>query len=86
MSKTRHMQARMSKRGIRQEMVDLAVRCGVRHDDKVVLNRKGLQTFLSEIDLMRKTAQKMLERGGLVVIEEGGDFITTYHLNSFKSY
>lgn len=86
MSKTRHIQARMSQRGIKQSMVDLAKKYGVKQQDKIILNKKGLQCLLNELRSVQKVAQKMIEKGGLVVVEQGGTEITTYHLNSYSSY
>ena len=86
MSKTRHIQARMSQRGIQQSMIDLTMKYGVEQKDKVILNKEGLTNLLHELQSVQKVAQKMLEKGGLVVVEEGGMKITTFHLNSYNSY
>jgi len=65
-------------------MVDLALKYGVEKEDKIILNKKGLQAFLEELKSIQKFAQKMMENGGLVVVESGGTEITTYRLNSYK--
>ncbi|WP_080809894.1 hypothetical protein [Desulfamplus magnetovallimortis] len=86
MGKTRHIQARMSQRGIRQSMVDLTMTYGIKQQDKIILNKKGLQCLLDELQSVQKIAQKMMEKGGLVVVEKDNIKITTYHLNSYHSY
>lgn len=86
MSKTRHMQARMSQRGINQRMVELAVEYGVIENDKVVLNDKQLKVLIAVIDNLRKSAVKALDKGGLVVVRcpDSGDMITTYTVDSYR--
>ena len=85
MEKTRHIQARMSQRGITEDLVDLALRFGVpQHDGKVILNRRGAQALQQELDALKKIVQRALKKGGIVVIESGNSLITTYNLNSYK--
>ena len=84
MSKTLHIQQRMSQRGIHEEMVKMALNFGKYHGDKIILNRKGIDAFLRELEQMKKKALKIRERGGLVVIEVNNHLITTYSLNSYK--
>jgi hypothetical protein len=83
MSKTRHIQARMSQRGIRQELVALAQRFGEPQKDKVVLGRKGLQSLLNELRDLERMAVKAMDKGGLVVVEAGDVLITAYNLDSY---
>jgi len=83
MSKTRHMQARMNNRGIKQEMICMALQFGIRQQDKVILNKKGLKALLDELRTLEKTAHAMMKKGGVVVVEDGGSLITTYNLNSY---
>lgn len=83
MAKTRHMQARMSQRGIKQGLVDLVLDYGVEHQDRVVLNRKGAKYLLDQLDEIRKLAVQAYEKGGhVVVIGEQDQLITTYRLDS----
>lgn len=88
MSKTRHLQSRMSQRGINQEILDLAVQFGVMDEDKIVLSEKQLKALISHLDLMRSRAVKALDKGGLVVISspDNGALITTYGLNSYRRH
>lgn len=82
MTKTRHMQARMSQRGIRQELITLTERFGEPVQDKIVLNRKGIQTLLEELRELQRVAMRALDKGGVVVVESGEALITTYNLDS----
>lgn len=87
MSKTRHLQSRMSQRGINQEMIDLAIQFGVMQQDKIVLNEKQLKALITELDQFRSKAVKALDKGGVVVVASPADgtLITTYALNSFSA-
>ncbi len=84
MAKTRHIQERMSHRGIKQAMVDLVLNFGKPKGDRVILNRKGIDAFLEELEQMKKNALKARERGGLVVVNVNGSLLTTYSLDSYK--
>ena len=84
MAKTRHIQKRMSQRGIKESMVELVKAFGVDQGDKSILNRKGCDAVLNELEQMKKDILKIRERGGLVLIENGEILITTYALNSYS--
>ncbi len=85
MSKTRHIQQRMSQRGIKQSMIDLVLNFGKTQGDKVILNRKGIDKVLNELEKLKKNALKMRENGGLVVIDVNDCLLTTYSIDSYKS-
>ena len=83
MSKTRHIQKRMSQRGIQQAMVDMTLEYGEPQGDKVILNRKGIDCILKEIEKLKKCALSLRKKGGLVVVDVEDTLLTTYSLNSF---
>ncbi len=84
MAKTRHLQQRMSQRSIQQEWLDLVKRFGMDDGDKVVLNQRGIDCALDTMKKLATQLQKMRTRGGLVLVQEGDDEITTYSINSFQ--
>lgn len=84
MAKTRHIQQRMSQRGIQQAMLDLVKQFGIDNGDKTILNRKALRVAISECKKAEKLMQKMESRGGLVLVEQGVAEITAYALNSYE--
>jgi hypothetical protein len=84
MSKTRHIQKRMSQRGIQQSMVDMTLEYGEPQGDKVILNRKGIDCILKEIEKLKQCALKLRQKGGLVVVDYHNTLITSYALNSFR--
>ncbi len=56
---TNHVKHKMSQRGIRKNLLDIALIYGVLKADKVILNKKRCDTFLKKIDnYRRKTRQK----------------------------
>lgn len=83
MARTRHLQQRMSQRGISLELLEFARQFGEPNQDKVVLNRKGLGRLLEAIRGFERTAKKALDKGGIVVVEDGEALITTYRLDSY---
>ena len=82
--KTRHMQTRMSQRGITQEMIDLVRRFGKRFGDRIVLKRKDIQRTIDELDELRASLLKIMDKGGVVVVEEDGALITAYRLTGLN--
>lgn len=84
MSKTRHIQQRMSQRGIQQSMIDMTLEYGEPQGDKVILNKKGLDCILKEIEKLKQCALKLRQKGGLVVIDCHNTLITAYALNSYS--
>lgn len=75
MHKTKHIQQRMSQRGISQEMVDLVLNYGVSEGDKVILNRKASARLMEAARVLAK----ILDKGGLVVVTSGDAQLTTYN-------
>ncbi len=89
MSKTRHIQKRMSQRGIEQQLIDVATRFGravpCRDGKKIYLNRKGAQHAISAMDRIRKSLTAAIDKGGIVLVAApNGLEITTYRLNSYQ--
>ena len=85
MKKTKHMQVRMSQRGIKQELVRLVLSFGEYcQDGKVILGKKTLKVLLDELKILQRIARQAHERGGYVVAAEGDKLITTYRLDSYN--
>lgn len=84
MSKTRHIQKRLSQRGIREELVSIAMDFGIQKGDKVVLNKKAAEAVIVELDLYRKKLKRLADKKGLVVVEADGSLVTAYDLDSYR--
>ena len=83
MSKTRHMQQRMSQRGITSEIIEMLLRFGVSDGDKIILTRKNCQLLSKLFSYLKRTTDKMAEKGGYTVVANGDSLITTYRLGSY---
>jgi len=83
-ARTKHLNARMNQRGIRQELVDLAMQFGVVQQDKCFINEKGARELIIELEKMKRSAQKIVDKRGLAVIDADGTLLTTYNLGSYK--
>lgn len=84
MTMTKHCAARMSQRGITQEMVDL-VRCfGGGDGDRVQLDRRGLKDLLAQTRYIERVAKKLLDKGGVTVVEAGDSLVTTYNVDGYR--
>jgi hypothetical protein len=83
---TRHMQARMSQRGIPGELVRLVRQYGRYEQDRLVLNRNDLRGLLGEARDFQRLLLKALDKGGVVVVESDGVLVTTYNADSFDAW
>ena len=70
----------MSLRGISETMTDLVLNFGM---PKVILNRKGIDAFLLELEQLKKCI-KSQGKGGLVVVDVNDCLLTTYSLVSYN--
>lgn len=84
MAKTRHIHKRMSQRGIKSRLVDLVSQFGMNQDDKVILSRKNTEALLRALDGLRSQLLEVHAKGGMAVVEQGGNQITTYLLDSYS--
>lgn len=85
LQRTRHLGARMSQRGVKMDMVDFALAHGKNVGDKIVLDRKDLSRLVGDLNgSQRAIALKLLDKGGLVVVEDQGALLTTYNFDSFN--
>lgn len=75
---TRHMDARMNQRGIPAALVDLVLLHGRWDGDACKLDRKDLFNLKDDVEKLRSTVLKALDKGGLAVVEAGGALITAY--------
>ena len=84
MSKTRHIAQRMSQRGISENILELVAAFGMEHGDKIILNKKGCDKVVAQLQEMVRRLNRVSEAGGYVLVEAGGKQITVYRLNSYK--
>ena len=74
----KHMHTRMNQRGIRKNLADFARHHGKIDGDKFRLDRSGAEALIAELDAMKRLALRIRDKGGLVVVEAGGEYITAY--------
>lgn len=81
---TFHMDTRMNQRGITGDLVSLTLEHGEWQGDRCRLDRKGLKRLIAEIDQIRATALRALDKGGIVVVEADGNQITTFPITKHR--
>jgi hypothetical protein len=81
MHQTKHIEKRMNQRGISHQMLDLAFAYGTPIREKYVLGRKEVAARLAELRQEEKALLKIMDKGGLVVVEDDNTLITTYNLS-----
>lgn len=85
MHATRHIQQRMSQRGVSQDMVELVLTHGTPEQDKYVMGRKEALGRLETLRREERLLKKVLDKGGVVVVAEGGSLITTYNCDGRRN-
>lgn len=84
MKKTKHIDKRMNQRGITQDMIDFTLNFGEVTNDKWFTNKKILQESIRQLEQQIKTAKRLLDKGGIVVVSEYESLITAYHFDSAR--
>ncbi len=78
MQPTRHIQQRMSQRGVTQGMVSLVMEYGTQEQGRYILGRKEALALLAAKREEERILMKILDKGGVVVVAADGTLITTY--------
>ena len=79
---TQHAHQRMTQRGITRSMVDLVLEYGEVEQDKAVLDKKHAQQLVHTLQEKLRTAKKIVDKGGCVVVETNNAILTTYNYQS----
>jgi hypothetical protein len=82
MHATRHIAKRMSQRGVSRKMIELVLDYGVNEGDKVVIGRKEATQLMENFREYMRLLAKVMDKGGIVVVTEGEELITTYNCTS----
>lgn len=85
MQMTAHIDARMNQRGIRKDLVELALNLGEIEGDRYILTEKIIDAELQEIRRRTKALTEARKKGGVVVVADGEALLTTYRANSFNA-
>ncbi len=84
MCRTRHMQQRMSQRGITSEIVKMAGIFGICNGDIITMTGINCE-FLSNVPAkFKRTLDKMAQEGGCTVVNKGRSLITAFRVDSFN--
>ncbi|GJH13585.1 DUF4258 domain-containing protein [Caballeronia novacaledonica] len=79
MLSTKHLQQRMSQRGVNKDMVELAWTYGAQEGDKYILGRKEALSRLEALQSEARLIKKVLDKGGIVVVASEDALITSYN-------
>lgn len=85
MNTTLHFSQRMSQRGVNREMVRLVREYGVLEGKKVVLGKRAAGQVIDELMAKLRVLKKIQDKGGVIVVEDGGSLITTYNYSGRRS-
>ena len=77
-----HAAQRMSQRGIPRRLVEFALRHGRIEGNKHVLDRNESRRLIDALNEELRLAKRVLDKGGVAVVEGEDTVITTYNLQS----
>jgi len=77
---SRHARIRMGQRGIPGRMIELARKHGRIEGDRWVLDRREARAALDALMAERAELLKVLDKGGVVVVEGGTQVITAFNI------
>ncbi len=85
MSKTKHIQRRMSQRAIDDRLLDLVRTFGISlPNGKIILNQKGIRDLQDALKRLQRDAERAMQKGGLGLVMMNDMLITTYGLGQKK--
>lgn len=84
MHSTAHIDVRMNQRGIRKELVSLALDLGRIEGDRHVLDTKTIRAEMCELRRKLKFLDDAERKGGVVVVAAGDSLVTAYRADSFR--
>lgn len=82
MHTTTHIDARMNQRGIRKELVSLALDLGRIEGNRYVLDTKTIRAEMCELRRKLKFLDDAERKGGVIVVAVGESLVTTYRADS----
>lgn len=77
---SKHARIRMGQRGIPGRMIDLARKHGRIEGDQWVLDLREAKAVLDSLTAERAALLKIIDKGGVVVVEEGQTIVTAYNI------
>jgi hypothetical protein len=77
---SQHARIRMGQRGIPGRMIELARKHGRIEGDQWVLDRREARAALEALMAERAALLKVIDKGGVVVVEEDNTVVTTYNI------
>jgi hypothetical protein len=78
---SQHAHLRMNQRGISRRLVDFTLRHGRVEGNKYVLDRSESRRVINELVEELRCAKRILDKGGMTVVEGGDVVITAYNVN-----
>jgi hypothetical protein len=79
---THHAAQRMRQRGIPQRLIDFALRHGRVEGNKRVLDRNESRRLIDDLKEELRLAMRVMDKGGITVIDGGDRLITAYNLRT----
>src|SRR3970040_446574 len=79
---TQHADRRMNQRGISRRLLQPPPRHGRVEGDKYVLDRNASRRLIDELEEELRLAKKVLDKGGVTVVEGDDVVITAYNVET----
>ena len=79
---SQHADKRMNQRGISRRLVDFTLRHGRVDGNKHILDRNESRRLIDELEEELRLAKRVLDKGGVTVVETDDTLITAYNVGS----
>lgn len=79
-----HCNTRMNQRGIRKDLVELALDLGDVEGDRYILNSKIIKAEISALQRKMRLLDEAQKKGGVTVVADGDTLITAFRTDSFN--
>ena len=80
---TRHAEARLRQRGLRERDVEFILRFGTDSGDRVILSAQDVQRIIMEAKRMIAMAERLVNK---TIVATDGEIITIFHANQREQH
>ncbi|MEQ1073628.1 DUF4258 domain-containing protein [Acinetobacter pittii] len=81
-----HFMKRAKQRGITYRMVQFALKYGEVKGERSFINKKILDDLINNLTKELMAAKRLRDKGGIVIVSDKENLITTFDFDSYRKY
>ncbi|MFW2045500.1 DUF4258 domain-containing protein [Acinetobacter variabilis] len=86
MLQSNHFMKRAKQRGITYRMVQFALKYGEVKGEHSFINKKILDDLINNLTKELMAAKRLRDKGGIVIVSDKENLITTFDFDSYRKY